>query len=215
MTKKQDLRIRRTKKALNTSLLTLMDRQHFSKITIQDLADEAIINRATFYLHYYDKYDLLETCIQDNMNYIMLKHIEPIQHIRDGILYTDVFEKIITEMLKSVEINESFFLIMFQSDCDKQMKDFLVTLGNEKIVPQIEGIFKKGLSERYKDITLQLIVSTVLGIISWWLTSEEKEEPEEIAQLIVGVVIRCTAYIIVLEIDLCIKCIKYLDVYIF
>lgn len=201
MTKKQDLRIRRTKKALNTSLLSLMGRQHFSEITIQDLADEAIINRATFYLHYYDKYDLLETCIQDNMNHIMLKHIEPIQHIRDGILYTNVFEKIITEILKSVETNESFFLIMFQSDCDKQMKDYLVTLGNEKIVPQIEGIFKKGLSERYKDITLQLIVSTVLGIISWWLSSEEKEEPEEIAQLIVGVVTRGPAYTIGLEID--------------
>src|SRR5699024_12711025 len=128
-------------------------------------------------------------------------NINPMQYFIDVILYMDIVEKIITVMIKNIEINDSFFLIMFQSDCDKQMKDFLVTLGNEKIVPQIDVIFKKGLSERLKDITLQLIVSTVLGIISWWLTSEEKEEPEEIAQLIVGVVTRGPAYTIGLEID--------------
>lgn len=198
---KQDLRIRRTRKALNEALLTLMEKKSFSKITIQELADEAMINRATFYLHYYDIYDLLDTCIQDNMNHTMLKHIETIHHIEDGVFYTGIFQELVTKMLKRVESNEHFFQVMFRSGFDKQLEAYLIQFGHATVVPQIERAFQKGTSKKYKDITLQLIVSTILGVVSWWLGSEEREEPEKIAELIVGVVTRGPAYTIGLEID--------------
>lgn len=198
---KQDLRIRRTKKALNEALLILMERKSFSRITIQELANEAMINRATFYLHYYDIYDLLDACIRDNMNHTMLKHIKTIRHIEDGVFYTEIFQEVVTKILKSVESNEYFFRVMFQSDCDKQLEAYLIQFGHATVMPQIERSFQKGTSKKYKNITLQLIVSTILRVISWWLTAEEREAPEKIAELIVGVVTQGPAYTIGLEID--------------
>src|SRR5262245_25010539 len=56
----EDLRVRRTRKALVQALIELTLEKGFSAITVQDLADRAMVNRATFYRHYLDKYDLLD-----------------------------------------------------------------------------------------------------------------------------------------------------------
>jgi AcrR family transcriptional regulator len=53
-----DPRVKRTRKLLETALLELLGRKSFDAITVQDIADRSTINRATFYAHYVDKYDL-------------------------------------------------------------------------------------------------------------------------------------------------------------
>jgi AcrR family transcriptional regulator len=45
---------------LMESLLRLLNRKEFDDISIQEIADEANLNRATFYLHYPDKNALLQ-----------------------------------------------------------------------------------------------------------------------------------------------------------
>lgn len=60
-----DLRVRRTRKLLRDALVSLMAERGFEAITVQDLAERAMINRATFYRHYRDKADLLERCMDD------------------------------------------------------------------------------------------------------------------------------------------------------
>jgi AcrR family transcriptional regulator len=45
---------------LMESLLRLLIRKEFDNISIQEIADEATLNRATFYLHYPDKNALLQ-----------------------------------------------------------------------------------------------------------------------------------------------------------
>ena len=59
MLKKADLRIIRTKKFIYDAFIKLIAEKGYDAITIQDIADEALINRATFYSHYRDKQDLL------------------------------------------------------------------------------------------------------------------------------------------------------------
>jgi AcrR family transcriptional regulator len=54
-----DLRVRRTRKVLKSALIELTIEKGFAAVTVQDIADRAMINRATFYRHYLDKYDLL------------------------------------------------------------------------------------------------------------------------------------------------------------
>src|ERR1700685_2729693 len=55
-----DPRIRRSRGLLMEALLRLLDRKEFDDISIQEIADEATLNRATFYLHYADKNALLQ-----------------------------------------------------------------------------------------------------------------------------------------------------------
>lgn len=50
----------RTDRDITNALLSVMERKSFEKITVQDILDEAMINRSTFYQHFMDKYAILE-----------------------------------------------------------------------------------------------------------------------------------------------------------
>ena len=54
-----DPRIRRTRLLLQQALEKLLETKEFEKISVQDIADQATVNRATFYDHYNDKSALL------------------------------------------------------------------------------------------------------------------------------------------------------------
>jgi AcrR family transcriptional regulator len=59
MEHKDDLRVRRTKKALNEAFIKLLSEKPFEDITINELCDTAGVRRATFYKHYSDKFGFL------------------------------------------------------------------------------------------------------------------------------------------------------------
>ncbi|MEM7116033.1 MAG: TetR family transcriptional regulator [Chloroflexota bacterium] len=62
--KKLDPRVIRTRRDLAASMCTLLRTKPFNQITVQEIAEQAIINRATFYAHFEDKYKLLEFMVQ-------------------------------------------------------------------------------------------------------------------------------------------------------
>jgi AcrR family transcriptional regulator len=60
-----DIRVKRTHLLLRQALMELMPEKGFQAITVQDIVDRAMINRATFYEHFTDKYTLLEYSLRD------------------------------------------------------------------------------------------------------------------------------------------------------
>ncbi|UUC42754.1 TetR family transcriptional regulator [Clostridioides difficile] len=65
MEKKIDLRVIKTNRSIKNAFIKLLNKKDFASITVQDIIDEALINRTTFYKHYADKYDLVETISKD------------------------------------------------------------------------------------------------------------------------------------------------------
>jgi AcrR family transcriptional regulator len=59
----RDPRIRRTRQLLHGALRNLLHTRDFEEISVQDIAEEATVNRATFYDHYTDKHALLEAMV--------------------------------------------------------------------------------------------------------------------------------------------------------
>src|SRR5260221_14127910 len=55
-----DPRILRSRRMLMDSLARLLMKKEFEDISVQEIADDATLNRATFYLHYPDKNALLQ-----------------------------------------------------------------------------------------------------------------------------------------------------------
>jgi AcrR family transcriptional regulator len=55
-----DPRILRSRRMLMDSLVSLLKKKEFEDISVQEIADDAALNRATFYLHYSDKNALLQ-----------------------------------------------------------------------------------------------------------------------------------------------------------
>lgn len=57
--RKLDPRVVRTRQQLREALVSLIEEKGFDALTVQDITDRAELNRATFYLHYQDKQELL------------------------------------------------------------------------------------------------------------------------------------------------------------
>lgn len=75
--KKEDRRVRRTKKLLNQGLIELMQQKQVKDITVRELADLVDVNRGTFYLYYRDIFDMLERLEEElfeQLNAVILAH---------------------------------------------------------------------------------------------------------------------------------------------
>src|SRR5258708_12957750 len=63
-TERIDPRVRRTRELLTAAFAELMDERGFAAVTVQDIAERAGINRATFYAHYDDKFALFDQMVR-------------------------------------------------------------------------------------------------------------------------------------------------------
>jgi AcrR family transcriptional regulator len=67
----RDPRIRRTRQLLQGALRTLLQTKSFDGLAVQDIADAATVNRATFYDHYTDKFALLEAMVAGEFHQLL------------------------------------------------------------------------------------------------------------------------------------------------
>ena len=68
---KNDLRSKRTRRLLQKALSELMTEKKFNEISVQDITTKAEINRATFYAHFVDKYELLNAGIRETFQSLL------------------------------------------------------------------------------------------------------------------------------------------------
>ena len=87
MEKKMDRRIQRTKMAIREAFITLMNEKGFNAITVSDIAEHANINRGTFYVHYQDKYDLLEKTQSE-----LIDQVQKILLEQNNVNYADIYQ---------------------------------------------------------------------------------------------------------------------------
>ena len=66
-----DPRIRRTRQLLHQALVNLLETKGFDKISVQDIAEAATVNRVTFYDHYTDKFALFESVVESRFNELL------------------------------------------------------------------------------------------------------------------------------------------------
>lgn len=83
-----DPRVRRTRQLLSHAFMELLERQSFDSITVQDIAERATVNRATFYSHFQDKYDLLDKLIRERFQHDLEQRIPGPGRLRARSLYS-------------------------------------------------------------------------------------------------------------------------------
>jgi AcrR family transcriptional regulator len=118
-----DPRTLRTRKLIMDAFIELSMKKDFKDFTIKDITSAATVNRATFYNHFFDKYDLLEKVLSESM-------------------MREVIQEVSTHEVINEETIEAIFLsiIKFQTSLSKQCRR-----SYEAFTPQIETIFKKEL----------------------------------------------------------------------
>lgn len=86
-----DLRVIKTQKSIRNAFLELRKKKSIEKITVKELSEIAMINKATFYLHYSDIYELADE-IENNT----------IQEIFDELHYVDNIFTSTSEFTKEI-----------------------------------------------------------------------------------------------------------------
>jgi AcrR family transcriptional regulator len=71
-----DPRVRRTRQLLVKAFSELLVEKTFETISVQDIAEKATINRATFYDHFPDKVALLDYLIEDRFQQVLHARLE-------------------------------------------------------------------------------------------------------------------------------------------
>lgn len=90
--KKQDRRTRYTRQTIKDTFLELLKQKSFTKITVTEVCKNAEINRGTFYLHYYDIYDVLSDIFND-MTQDMLTTVDHLFCLNQKKLFLSVLSE--------------------------------------------------------------------------------------------------------------------------
>lgn len=171
MAKKTDLRVVKTQKLIKEAFISLIGKKGFKAITIQDIAEEALINRATFYLHYQDKYDLLE---QISNNYLteLMDAIDITSHLKRGEINVSRLKTTLSKVLENIEQNRDFYQVMLGPNGIPNFTDRVESLLSDKFKTAFTSIYGDlNQLEVPADFFLSFISSAYIGVIKWWLHS--------------------------------------------
>ena len=180
MTKKtEDLRFKKTEKAIRDSFFELLRSKKISEITVAEISRTALLGRGTFYLHYRDIYDLLNTLENE--------YIEEIGKILDEYLPLPPADKV-SEMTSKIFLyihkNQDHFRLLFNHISPRHFVDRLIIRQKDNI----ETLAKeKGLAEDevYSTVKTSFMISGFAGVVLdyWFRGSEEWNEKDIINRL--------------------------------
>lgn len=86
-----DKRIKKTKKRIKEALFKFAIIKGMENVSVQDIINEAEINRATFYYHYKDKFELLNEIVDETLKGLVNDLVIPTQFISfEDIIYPPV-----------------------------------------------------------------------------------------------------------------------------
>lgn len=188
MNSTEDRRIIRTKEAIRAALVALIEAKGFAALSVKDITTKANINRGTFYLHYKDKFDLLDQTLEE-----VIKDIEGII-LKITALSTADFAD--TRIPSTVVVK----LFEYFNDNAALMQAILATKGNYALQTQIKtlmwsNVFEKNFVTLVKkekllvpgEYLVSYIASAHFGVIQEWLDRGRQESPEEMARILVNI----------------------------
>jgi AcrR family transcriptional regulator len=176
----EDLRIRRTRKLFIQALIELTIENGFSTITVQDLANRAMVNRATFYRHYLDKYDLLDQYM--NEVYELTAAQEKLSADQTQDADADNPPVGLVRMLEHVQRHTDFFRVMLGAKGDPAFVHRIQQYSEMRLRSLLSGqnVVLKPNSPPF-ELCLSYLSHAGVGVLVWWLKEGQSYPPEQVA----------------------------------
>jgi AcrR family transcriptional regulator len=180
---------RKTKQLIQTSFIQILENKSFESITVGDITKTAQINRGTFYLHYKDKFDLLDQ-IEQQLFEDLGNHIDELQSRYSS---THTFEKgqeqLAATLFSSIKMH-SPILKIFLSDHGRtgfhlRFRDAF----SEKVRFNLEK--NESFNANLKvpmEYFLSFITSAFLGLIEQWVQNGLDKTPQEMTALYIDII---------------------------
>jgi AcrR family transcriptional regulator len=175
-----DPRIRRTRQLLRKALMELLETRDFDRISVQDIADAATVNRVTFYDHYVDKFALLESVVDSRFNELLAQR-------------QVTFEATCSSALTGIVLAVCDYLAGtpgMESDRQRLMQPYL----ESAVIAVVRRMLLEGLNRHPSErpVTPELIATTlswaIYGAAQEWVRTPNRPASEEIVGPLVTLV---------------------------
>lgn len=179
---KLDPRVKRTRSMIEQAFMSLLSEKGFQTLSVQDIAEKAGINRATFYAHYPDKFSLLEHFVRTEFQTTLHK----------WSLNVCQFSP---ENLRSLVIAVCEFVVNFQEHCSSTEQQFRMLIAVQVRLQVYELILHwlenqdTGLKFKYTPERSAIAASwAIYGLATEWSRSRLVQPVEQYADEVLPLV---------------------------
>lgn len=181
-----DRRQQKTREAIFQAFTSLLAEKNYNKISVQEIIDTANIGRTTFYAHFETKDYLLKDLCEELFGHIIntalgLKHEQ--SHYSCGSASDSVF----LHLLRHLQENDRNILELLSSQNNDLFLRYFKDNLKQLIIIQYaqKGLLKN--SNLPEDYLVHHITSSFVDTVSWWLSHQQQESPEQITEYFLAV----------------------------
>jgi AcrR family transcriptional regulator len=173
---KTDRRSQRTYRLVSSAFAELLREKPYEEILVQDILDRAGIGRTTFYAHYFDKEDVLDSMTEQLLS--MFTHQIAHSNARQRVVPSlELFEHIYHSP------NQQFRALM-QSRAGEPLWEALQTALSRAIEPALCTLCAE---KRSPSIPLPVISEYLAGafltLLKWWVEASMPYPPEQMESI--------------------------------
>lgn len=179
MEDKVDRRVQRTRKLLSEAMQELILEQGYEATTVVEITERANLGRATFYLHYKDKEDLLLSSLESVFNDLVYR-LEA-STTRDWRL---IGQGAIDLAFEHAAENADLYRIIFSGhgawSISRRIRDYIAAYA-QRVIEAAQA--EAGVLPRLPaEVPANYIAASLLGTIAWWLERDMPFSPAEMAE---------------------------------
>ena len=180
---------RRTKQLIQESFMQILEDKSFESITVGDITKKAEINRGTFYLHYKDKYDLLDKIEQQLFEDLGNR----IDELQTNYSATDTFEKgqeqLAAALFRSIKMHSPMLKILLNNHGRAGFHIRFRDAFSEKVRVNLEkNISFYAHLNVPMEYFLSFITSAFLGLIEQWVLNGLDKTPQEMTTIYIEII---------------------------
>lgn len=183
---REDPRSKRTRKYLQQAFLELLTDKDFQTMTINDITERAGLNRATFYGHFQDKFELLDETLGFMLEETIRKWVSPAPKMDETSLVRQLLLAICEWLSEtSLQINRKHSLsAALEENTTRKLYSILIPCLSE---------LENGHSQdrRKTEIKAAMISCSIYGVVLQWSKQSEKENPELLVDKVLPLIIAC------------------------
>ncbi|SFE75601.1 transcriptional regulator, TetR family [Paenibacillus algorifonticola] len=169
-----DRRVLKTREAIMRAFIALMAEKNFEHITINEIADQANVNRGTVYLHYVDKFDLLDQCIEIHLIQLQQKCMPN----EEATSFSS--KELLLRTLEYLEEHAFLYATLLTNKSIPAFRNRMMELMFQQLGENIHmGDMNK---DRNKEVLMQFLVSAAVGVLEWWITRSMPYPAKEMAE---------------------------------
>ena len=180
---------RKTKQLIQRSFIQILENKSFDTITIGDITKTAQINRGTFYLHYEDKFDLLDH-IEQQLFRDLGDHIDKLQSLYSpASTFEKGQEQLASALFNSIKIHAPLLNIFLSNHGRAGFHFRFRDAFSEKVRLNLEKNEHIHASLKAPmDYLLSFITSAFLGLMEQWIQNGMDKTPEEMTALYIDII---------------------------